>query len=77
MDLSKERCREFRRLNGLCYACGDKFEPGHIAKCTKLGPVQLNAVVTKDISMVLTNEILQQLSQEDVLSIIYAGFGWT
>jgi hypothetical protein len=32
-DLSKERqVREFQRLNGLCYACGERFEPGHIAK---------------------------------------------
>jgi hypothetical protein len=65
VDLSKERqIREFRRLNGLCYACGNKFEPGHIAKCTKGGPMQLNVVVTEDMPIVLTDDILQQLEQE-------------
>jgi hypothetical protein len=35
-DLTRARqLRDFRRLNGLCYACGKKFEPGHIAKCAK------------------------------------------
>jgi hypothetical protein len=37
-DLTRERqLRDFRRLNGLCYACGEQFEPGHIAKCAKRG----------------------------------------
>jgi hypothetical protein len=37
-DLSREReIREYRRVNGLCYACGEKFEPGHILKCAKRG----------------------------------------
>jgi hypothetical protein len=44
-DLSKERqvC-ECRRVNGLCYACGEKFEPGHL--------------VTNDGEMILTDDIL-------------------
>jgi hypothetical protein len=65
-DLSKERqVREFQRLNGLCYACGERFEPGHIAKCTKRGPAQLNTVILENVEMVLTDEVLQQLEQED------------
>jgi hypothetical protein len=65
-DLSKERqIREFRKLNGLCYACGDKFEPGHLDECTKRGQAQLNMVVTEEDSIVLTDEVLQQLGQED------------
>jgi hypothetical protein len=33
---SKERLvKEYRRQNGLCYTCGDKFEPGHQAHCPK------------------------------------------
>jgi hypothetical protein len=65
-DLSKERqIREFRKLNGLCYACGDKFKPDHLAKCTKRGQAQLNMVVTEEDSTVLTDEVLQQLEQED------------
>lgn len=63
-DLSKERqMREFRKLNGLCYACGDKFEPGHLAKCTKRGQAQLNVVVTEEDSTVLTDEVLRHWSR--------------
>lgn len=66
VDLSKERqVREYRRLNGLCYACGEKFEPRHLAKCTKRGNIQLNVVETEEVHMVLTDEVLQQLEQVD------------
>jgi hypothetical protein len=42
-DLTRERqLRDFRRLSGLCYACGERFELGHIAKCAKRGSTQLN-----------------------------------
>jgi hypothetical protein len=35
-ELSKERqVREYRRANGLCFICGDKFEPGHQAKMSQ------------------------------------------
>jgi hypothetical protein len=35
-DLAKERqLRYFRRLNGLCFGCGEKYELGHQAKCPK------------------------------------------
>jgi hypothetical protein len=65
-DLSKERqVREFRKLNGLCYACGEKFEPGHLAKCTKRVQAHLNAVITKEEPIVLTDDVLKQLEQED------------
>jgi hypothetical protein len=65
-DLTRERqLRDFRRLNGLCYACGERFEPGHIAKCAKRGSAQLNAVVDEGVSEILTDEILHQLEQED------------
>ena len=66
VDLSKERqVSEYRRLNGLCYACGEKFEPRHLAKCTKRGNIQLNVVETEEVHMVLTDEVLQQLEQVD------------
>jgi hypothetical protein len=36
---SKERhVKEYRRMNGLCYTCGEKFEPDHQAKCPKRVP---------------------------------------
>lgn len=65
-ELFRERqVREFRKLNGLCYACGEKFEPGHLAKCVRRKPVQLNAVVTEEEPMELTDDVLQKLAQED------------
>jgi hypothetical protein len=65
-DLSKERqLREYRKLNGLCYACGEKFEPGHLAKCAKRQAMQLNAVTTDDMNMTLSDEVLEQLQKED------------
>jgi hypothetical protein len=65
-DLTQERqLRDFRRLNGLCYACGERFEPGHIAKCAKRGSAQLNAVVNEEVSKILTDEILHHLEKED------------
>lgn len=37
-DLYRERQdREFRRLNGLCYACCEKFEPGHLLSVPRGG----------------------------------------
>lgn len=64
--LSKERqLREYRRANGLCYSCGEKFEPGHLQKCPKRVQLQLNALSTEDMNMVLTEQTLQQLQQED------------
>jgi hypothetical protein len=66
-DLSKERqVREYRRLHGLCYACGERFEPGHLAKCAKRNAAQLHVLSTEDLSMELSNSVLEQLQKEDV-----------
>jgi hypothetical protein len=65
-DLKRGRqLRNFRRLNGLCYACGEKFEPGHIAKCAKRGALQLHVVETEEMSEIPSDEVLQKLAQED------------
>jgi hypothetical protein len=53
-------------VNGLCYACGEKFEPDHLAKCAKRTHIQLNSLVTDDGEMILTDDILQKLDREDV-----------
>lgn len=68
--LWKERqLRDYRRANNLCYFCGDKFDTDHLQKCTKR-PVkpQMNALVLNDLDMQLTEETLNQLEIEDVLS---------
>jgi hypothetical protein len=65
-DLAKERqLRDFRRLNGLCFGCGEKYEPGHQAKCLKRGGAQLHNLTIEDMGLVLSDEMLQQLDQED------------
>jgi hypothetical protein len=65
-DLSKERqVREYRRLHGLCYACGERFEPGHLAKCAKRNAAQLHVLSTEDLSMELSDSVLEQLQKED------------
>lgn len=49
----------------MCYSCGERFEPGHLQKCTKRAQLQLNALSADDMNMVLSEETLQQLQQED------------
>lgn len=57
----------YRRANNLCFYCGDKFEPGHIAVCTQRPKAQINALVVNDLDMPLSEEILTQLAMEDSL----------
>ncbi|KAK3118794.1 hypothetical protein QOZ80_9BG0707950 [Eleusine coracana subsp. coracana] len=65
-DLSKERqIREYRKLHGLCYACGEKFEYGHLAKCPKRVQARLNMLTTEELQLPLSDEILEQLEKED------------
>lgn len=67
--LWKERqLRDFRKANGLCFFCGDKFEPGHLQKCVKRTKPQLNAIVVNDLDVELTEDTLNKLEIEDVLA---------
>lgn len=61
-DLAKERqLRDFRRLDDLCFGCGEKYKPGHQAKCPKMGGAQLHHLTIEDMGLVLSDEVLQQL----------------
>jgi hypothetical protein len=65
-DLTKERqLKELRRANGLCFTCGEKFEPGHQGKCPKRVVPQLHALTVEDMGMVLTDPVLEHLDSED------------
>ena len=65
-DLTKERqLKELRRANGLCFTCGEKFEPGHQGKCPKRVVTQLHALTVEDMGMVLTDPMLEHLESED------------
>ncbi|WVZ71682.1 LOW QUALITY PROTEIN: hypothetical protein U9M48_020237 [Paspalum notatum var. saurae] len=72
--LTKERqLRDFRRANGLCYYCGDKFDSTHLEKCPKRQKLQANALVINELDVPqldvpLTDEVLNQLAIEDSLA---------
>lgn len=63
-DLWKARqLKEYRRTNGLCFSCGEKFTPGHV--CSK--PAQgatLQAMQTKQES-VLSDELLDAVEAQE------------
>jgi hypothetical protein len=67
-SLWKERqLRDYRRANNLCYLCGEKFDAGHLQKCTKRNKPQVNAIVVNDLDAELSEETLNQLALEDVM----------
>ena len=65
-ELSKERLvKEYRKQNGLCYTCGDKFEPGHQARCPKRVQMQLSALTDEELGMTLSEQTLTQIELEE------------
>jgi hypothetical protein len=68
-SLWKERqLRDFRHANNLCYFCAEKFNAKHLHKCTKRNKPQLHALVVNDLDAQLTEDTLNQLEIEDVLT---------
>lgn len=58
--------KEFRRVNGLCYSCGEKYVPGHI--CSKTTPTQVH-VLQSETPEVLSDEVLDVvIAQEEALA---------
>jgi hypothetical protein len=67
--LWKERqLRDYRKSHDLCYYCVEKFQPHHLEKYTKKTKPQINALVVNAIGVDLTEETLNQLVVEDVLT---------
>lgn len=69
--LWKERqVRGHRKANGLCFYCGEPYDPQHKNVYAKRPqpPVQVNALVVNDLDLVLTDEVLNQLAVEDGLT---------
>ena len=58
---------EYRKANDLCFYCGEKFDPAHVAVCTKRPQAQVNALVVNDLDIPLSEEVIQQLLDEDSL----------
>jgi len=54
--------KEYRKLNGLCFKCGEKFIPGH--KCKQPASPTLNYIAVDegvDGGIILSDEVLEQL----------------
>jgi hypothetical protein len=60
--------RDFRRANNICYYCGDKFDAGHLQKCTKRTKPQVNALIVNDFNAELTEDTPNQLEMEDIIT---------
>lgn len=60
--------RDYRKANGLCYYCGDKFEPNHAQVSSKRPRAQVNALAINCLDTELTDELLEQLDVEDSLA---------
>jgi len=68
-NLWKERqLRDYRKANGLCYLCGDKYDPTHVEVCPKRQKAQLNTLALNDLDANITEDILNQLEMEDALA---------
>lgn len=63
-DFWKDRqLRDYRRVNGLCYHCGDKYDPTH--QCARKGAAELHALTMEDRSVILSDEVLNLLEIAD------------
>lgn len=64
-DLWKDRqLRDYRRVNGLCFKCGDKFDPTH--QCAKKPAAELHAMTTEEEVEQLSDEILNTIELQDL-----------
>lgn len=59
--------QDYGKASGLCYNCGEKYEPGHNEVCAKRGKAQANALVINDLDRELSDDVLNQLAIEDEL----------
>jgi hypothetical protein len=64
----ERQLRDYRKANGLCYFCGDKYDPTHGEICQKKPKAQVNALAINDLDHPLTEEVLNQLAVEDSLA---------
>lgn len=65
----KERlARDYRKANGLCYYCGEKFDPAHAQVCSKRLGAQVNALALNSLDINLNDEVLAELALEDSLA---------
>jgi hypothetical protein len=64
-DFWKDRqLRDYRKANGLCFKCGDKFDPTH--QCGAKPAAALNALETEPCPVQLSEEVLNMLELQDI-----------
>lgn len=51
--------RDYRRANGLCFHCGDKYDPTH--QCAKKQGPELNAPTIEEEAELLSEEVLNMM----------------
>lgn len=56
-----KQLKEYRRANGLCYKCGEKFVPGHICNQPMAGGAQLKAAEMIDPHEIISDAVLDAL----------------
>lgn len=59
-----QQLKEYRRAQGLCFKCGDKYVPGHV--CAKTEPAQLKAIQLQSDSEVLSDDLLDVITALDI-----------
>lgn len=60
--------RDYRKANGLCFYCAEKYDAGHAERCSKRPKAHLNALVVNSLGVQLTDDILNQLAVEDAMN---------
>lgn len=65
-DIWKARqLKEYRRQNGECYGCGEKYIPGHV--CASRQTAQVKAIETEVDGIILTDDILDAVAGEEAM----------
>lgn len=60
-----QQLKEYRRIHGLCFKCGEKYSPNH--QCAQLLAAQVNVVETIDHKALLSDEMLEAVMDvEDI-----------
>jgi hypothetical protein len=64
-DMWKDRqLRDYRKANGLCFKCGEKFDPTH--QCQMKQAPELHAITTEETPEQLSEEVLNMLELQDI-----------
>lgn len=56
--------RDYRRNNGLCFKCGDKYDPTH--QCNKKHGAELHATALEEQAELLSEEVLNLMELQDL-----------